>query len=373
MKQKAKGRHRRPSAVQKAAQRAQIAAPVAMVSGAMVAAPALMLPQAHHQGHQAFSHTMSHTITAHSDAVVRANVSATARTSSTAQTASTYTVQRGDTLYGIAARCYGHGDYWHGLYQANKSKISNPNLIFSGQKLTIPPRHEVCGGWHPSTSGSSTSGSSTSGSSTSGSSTSGSSTTRSSSSGSSSTGSSWAGSSSGSSASSPTADVATSGSSTSGSSTSGGSATSSGVSSAVQKDITSGNNLLAVAQYLVDNGYSKAAAAGVASCIDGESAGNPESEGSGGGGLIGWTPLGSAQPNANIITGNPATDMITQLQDILFYNASEIGQTWVTQLNSQTDPVAAADFFSQHFEKPAVTDSDVRANIAEQIFTELGG
>ena len=141
----------------------------------------------------------------------------------------------------------------------------------------------------------------------------------------------------------------------------------------MQSDINSGNYLLAVGQYLVDNGYSKAAAAGVASCIDGESAGNPESEGSGGGGLIGWTPLGSAQPNSNIITGDPAADMVTQLEDILFYNSSEIGQDWVTQLNAQTDPVAAADFYSQHFEKPAVTDSDVRTNIAEQIFTELGG
>ena len=335
-----------------------MAAPVAMVSGAMVAAPALMLPQAHHHAHQ----TVPHTATAHLDAVTRPSTTTTTRTAAAAQTASTYTVQRGDTLYGIAARCYGHGDYWHGLYQANKSKISDPNLIFSGQKLTIPPRHEVCGGWHPATSGSSASGSSTSRSSASGSSSASSSSTGSSS---------WAGSSSsGSSASSASSDVATSGS---GSSTSGGSATSSGVSAAVQKDIAAGNNLLAVGQYLVDNGYSKAAAAGVASCIDGESAGNPESEGSGGGGLIGWTPLGSAHPNANIITGNPATDMVTQLQDLLFYNASEIGQAWVTQLNSQTDPVAAADFFSQHFEKPAVTDSDVRTNIAEQIFTELGG
>jgi len=141
----------------------------------------------------------------------------------------------------------------------------------------------------------------------------------------------------------------------------------------VQSDISGGNYLLAVAQYLVDNGYSKAAAAGVVSCIDGESAGNPESVGSGGGGLIGWTPLGSAQPDANIITGNPATDIITQLKDLLFYNSSEIGQTWVTQLNNQTDPVAAADFYSQHFEKPAVTDSDVRTNIAQQIFTQLNG
>src|SRR5262249_38738445 len=121
---------------------------------------------------------------------------------------------------------------------------------------------------------------------------------------------------------------------------------------AVQKDIANGNYLLAVAQFLVENGYSKAAAAGIASCVDGESAGNPESVGSGGGGLIGWTPIGPAAPNPNIITGNPARDMMTQLSDILYYTSSEIGQPLVDQLNSISDPVAAADFFSQNFEKP---------------------
>ena len=136
---------------------------------------------------------------------------------------------------------------------------------------------------------------------------------------------------------------------------------SSGGSAAVQSDIANGNYTLAIGQYLVDNGYSAAAAAGVASCVDGESGANPESVGSGGGGLIGWTPLGSAQPDANIITGDVSADMVTQLADILYYNSHEIGQSEVDELNSQTDPVAAADFYSQNFEKPAVTDSDVRA------------
>ena len=148
---------------------------------------------------------------------------------------------------------------------------------------------------------------------------------------------------------------------------------SSGGSAAVQSDIANGNYLLAVGQYLVDNGYSAAAAAGVASCVDGESGANPESVGSGGGGLIGWTPIGSAQPDANIITGDDSADMMTQLADILYYNADEIGQSRVDELNSQTDPVAAADFYSQNFEKPAVTDSDVVPSVAEQVYSELGG
>ena len=143
--------------------------------------------------------------------------------------------------------------------------------------------------------------------------------------------------------------------------------------SAVRHDIASGNYLLAVSLYLVEKGYSRAAAAGIAACVAGESAGNPESVGSGGGGLIGWTPINSAQPNSNILTGNAAHDMMTQLADILYYNSTEIGQPLVNQLNSISDPVAAADFFSQNFEKPAVTYSDVRASVAQQIFSELGG
>jgi hypothetical protein len=154
---------------------------------------------------------------------------------------------------------------------------------------------------------------------------------------------------------------------------SSGAQSSSGGSAAVLTDIANGNNTLAIGQYLLDNGYSAAAAAGVASCVDGESGANPESEGDGGGGLIGWTPLGSAAPNSNIVTGNRSADMLAQLADILYYNSNEIGASQVAELNSQTDPVAAADFFSQHFEKPAVTDSDVQPSVAEQVFSELGG
>jgi hypothetical protein len=148
---------------------------------------------------------------------------------------------------------------------------------------------------------------------------------------------------------------------------------SSGGSAAVETDIANGNYVLAVGQYLIDNGYSAVAAAGVASSVDGEYGANPESEGDGGGGLIGWTPLGSAQPDANIVTGDASADMMTQLADILYYNADEIGQSRVEELNSQTDPVAAADFYSQNFEKPAVTDSDVVPSVAEAVYSELGG
>jgi hypothetical protein len=272
-------------------------------------------------------------------------------------------VQPGDTLYGISHRYWGNGNYWPALYQANRSKISDPNLIYAGQVVTIPSgRHQASSA--PAPSASSTSASSTSASSTSAPSTWAPSTADAASSGSAT----WPSSRSASSRSNPSS-TSTAASSKGGTSTTSSSST----SSTVQSDIANGNNLLAIGQYLVDNGYSKAAAAGVASCVDGESAGNPESVGSGGGGLIGWTPLGSAAPNANIVTGNASADMLAQLADILYYNSNEIGASRVAELNSQTDPVAAADFYSQDFEKPAVTDSDVRTSVAEQVYSELGG
>lgn len=48
-----------------------------------------------------------------------------------------YTVQKGDTLWNIAQRTYGHPD-WQTIYNANRDKIVNPNLIYPGQVLTLP-------------------------------------------------------------------------------------------------------------------------------------------------------------------------------------------------------------------------------------------
>ncbi len=330
-----RGRHHRPSQVKKVARRAGLAAPVVAVTGALAAAGPQALAATAQGQHlaAAAAPVTAQVTTAHLDATVQ-----------TQQGTRTYTVRSGDTLSAIAQQYYGFASDWPYLYSENNSQISDPNLIYVGQVLNVPtdPPASVLNGtyqaWPAQTSAINSGGGNLSASNT--------------------------------------ADVTqtaqnTGSQSSSGSSQSSSSSSSASLSSAVQQDIADGNNLLAVAQYMVENGYSDAAAAGIASCVDGESAGNPESVGSGGGGLIGWTPISSAAPNANIITGNVEQDMMTQLGDILFYNSNEIGQSLIDQLNSISDPVEAADFYSQNFEKPAVTDSDVVASVAEQIFSEL--
>lgn len=49
-----------------------------------------------------------------------------------------YTVKSGDCLWNIAKKIYGDGSKYTKIYEANKDKITNPNLIYPGQVLTIP-------------------------------------------------------------------------------------------------------------------------------------------------------------------------------------------------------------------------------------------
>lgn len=53
--------------------------------------------------------------------------------------ARTYTVASGDSLSKIAQREYGDASKWRTIYEANRDKIKNPDLIHPGQVLTIPP------------------------------------------------------------------------------------------------------------------------------------------------------------------------------------------------------------------------------------------
>ena len=53
----------------------------------------------------------------------------------------TYVVVNGDSLWAIAVKFYGQGMgyLYPRIWDANKAHIANPNLIFPGQTITIPP------------------------------------------------------------------------------------------------------------------------------------------------------------------------------------------------------------------------------------------
>jgi hypothetical protein len=213
----------------------------------------------------------------------------------------TYTVRDGDYLSLIAQEQCGAGEDWTGIYDANKRTIGdNPNLIYAGQQLTIDCRTGALA---------------------------------------------------------PIPVPMVTSDENRGVEPSGGMGSAPVSGSAYQ-------NYLTIARFLVNHGYSKTAAAGIAACVAGESAGNPESVGSGGGGLIGFTPLPSGY-----VTGNANQDMFTQLNAILSYNQQWSG--YLGLLNGSSDPVAAADIYSMYFERPAVTYSDVVVSVATWVYAQL--
>jgi nucleoid-associated protein YgaU len=52
--------------------------------------------------------------------------------------AQTYTVQKDDTLQKISKKLFGSYGKWYKIYEANKNKIKNPNILKPGMVLTIP-------------------------------------------------------------------------------------------------------------------------------------------------------------------------------------------------------------------------------------------
>lgn len=124
-------------------------------------------------------------------------------------------------------------------------------------------------------------------------------------------------------------------------------------------------NYAAIVSYLAGHGYTPVAATGIAGNIYQESMGNPESEGTGGGGLIGWTPL-----PAGFVTGNPAADLQTQLAALLTYN-----QQWaqyIPVLNAAKTPVAAAYIYMTYFERPGIPAAGNREGAAAAVAQACG-
>lgn len=59
-------------------------------------------------------------------------------TAPVAPTPRVYVVVRGDCLWRIAQRFYGQGVLWPRIFDANRTQIKNPNLIYPGQRFVIP-------------------------------------------------------------------------------------------------------------------------------------------------------------------------------------------------------------------------------------------
>jgi hypothetical protein len=146
----------------------------------------------------------------------------------------------------------------------------------------------------------------------------------------------------------------------------GSSNSSSSGSSSSASSGSSSANYLTIAKYLVANGYTAIAAAGIVGCVAGESSGNPESVGAGSYGII--QEQGSQY--ASLVTGDASKDLDTQLAALIAYNNAQ-GSGLIAMLNAQTSPVAAADFYSQYFERPLVKDSDVVSSVATSVYAQL--
>ena len=50
-----------------------------------------------------------------------------------------YEVVAGDSLSKIAKREYGEASAWKLIYEANRDTLKDPDKIYPGQKLNIPP------------------------------------------------------------------------------------------------------------------------------------------------------------------------------------------------------------------------------------------
>jgi LysM repeat protein len=118
------GRHATPSQVEKVAEKAGKAAPAVAIAGALVA-----LPQSAHAEVKTSARATTVTEQAHTAALVKKAAQPASRT---------YTVRSGDTLSGIARTFYGNPARWTWIYAANRSRVHNPNIIYVGEKLTIP-------------------------------------------------------------------------------------------------------------------------------------------------------------------------------------------------------------------------------------------
>ncbi len=72
------------------------------------------------------------------DVVGGSSSTAASPTSQSGGEARTYIVESGDSLSKIAKKFYGNASDWRRIFEANKDRISNPDMIQPGWALKIP-------------------------------------------------------------------------------------------------------------------------------------------------------------------------------------------------------------------------------------------
>lgn len=125
-------------------------------------------------------------------------------------------------------------------------------------------------------------------------------------------------------------------------------------------------------KYLRSNGYTPMQAAGAIASIWGESSWNPEAAGTGGRGLIGWTPASTLPDSA--FTGNAAKDMSTQLPLILEFVNKNGDQGAVAMMAGAPTVSAAALIWGKRVERFGISDVHTQGvDLATQIAKSVDG
>jgi tail lysozyme len=154
------------------------------------------------------------------------------------------------------------------------------------------------------------------------------------------------------------------------SSSSSGSSGAGGPGPAVSGSVT--QNGTTIYKYLRSNGYNPMQAAGAIASIYGESTYNPESQGTGGRGLIGWTPASTLPDSA--FTGNASHDMGAQLPLILKFVADNGDQGAVNMMAGATSVSQAAQIWGKRVERYGINDVHTAGvDLAVQIANQVDG
>jgi uncharacterized membrane protein YgcG len=149
------GRHAAPSQVERVAAQAGKAAPAVAIAGALVAMPTAQSAFAATVATGPIATTGHSSTTSNTAVATHAAATLDSYTASKAAKSTTkrmYTVRSGDSLSMIAQHFYHQAADWQWLYHVNSSTISDPNVIYPGQRISVPldpPAHYTLPDYQP--------------------------------------------------------------------------------------------------------------------------------------------------------------------------------------------------------------------------------